>query len=559
MPPLDAHALDPLAAAREALAEGRWQAARALFEDALGHGRSPEALEGLGMAARWLGDGADALEAHEEAYRGYRQAGDGLAAARVATALALEYYAFRSEHAVASGWMERAARLLADAAPAAEHGWLALWRGHVDLQVRKDPAASLLRSAEGARIARALGSIDLEMLALAQEGLAMVSEGSVAEGMRRLDEAATAATAGELSDLDAIATVCCYLIDACRRVGDFDRALQWCDHVSGFCQRWGDRMTFSACRVQYADVLIWRGDWPGAERAIAINLEELRALNPAREGDALARLGELRRRQGRLDEAAELFARAERHPVALLGRGELALDRADPAGAIEAAERFLRRLSPESTTERAAGLELLARAQLAAGEPQQAGEVARELRTIADAADTDALRASAALVEGLVAAAAGEPAAAAGRLDAAAELFECAGGPYQAARARIALAGALHELGRLESAAEEAGAARTRLAALGADLDAGRAARLLRELGRDAPAPAAGLAGLTRREIEVLRLIGRGRSNQQIAAELVLSVRTVERHISNIYGKIGATGTAARAAAAAQALREGLS
>jgi DNA-binding NarL/FixJ family response regulator len=57
----------------------------------------------------------------------------------------------------------------------------------------------------------------------------------------------------------------------------------------------------------------------------------------------------------------------------------------------------------------------------------------------------------------------------------------------------------------------------------------------------------------------VLRLIGRGRSNQQIAAELVLSVRTVERHISNIYGKIGATGTAARAAAAAQALREGLS
>ncbi|MDX6647116.1 MAG: family transcriptional regulator, regulator of embCAB operon, partial [Miltoncostaeaceae bacterium] len=434
MPPPDAHSpvVDPLATARAALAEGRWQAARALFEDALGDGRSPEALEGLGMAARWLGDGAAALEAHEAAYRGYRQAGEGLAAARVATALALEYHAFRSEHAVASGWMERAARLLADAAPAAEHGWLALWRGHVDLQVRKDPAASLLRSAEGARIARALGSIDLEMLALAQEGLAMVSEGSVAEGMRRLDEAAAAATAGELSDLDAIATVCCYLIDACRRVGDFDRALQWCDHVSGFCERWDDRMTFSACRVQYADVLIWRGDWPGAERAIAVNLEELRVLNPAREGDAFARLGELRRRQGRLEEAAELLARADRHPVALLGRGELALDRGDPAGAVEAAERYLRRLSPESRTERAAGVELLARARLAAGAADAAGALAAELRTIADAVGTDALRASAALVEGLLAAASGDAATAAELLDAAAELFEGAGGPYQA-------------------------------------------------------------------------------------------------------------------------------
>src|SRR5205085_7178271 len=112
-----------------------------------------------------------------------------------------------------------------------------------ELQVGKDPAASRRRSAEGARIARAVGSIDLEMLALAQEGLAMVSEGGVAEGMRRLDEAAAAATGGELSDLDAISTVCCYLIDACKRVGDFERALQWCDHVSGFCERWDDRMT----------------------------------------------------------------------------------------------------------------------------------------------------------------------------------------------------------------------------------------------------------------------------------------------------------------------------
>ena len=52
------------------------------------------------------------------------------------------------------------------------------------------------------------------------------------------------------------------------------------------------------------------------------------------------------------------------------------------------------------------------------------------------------------------------------------------------------------------------------------------------------------MAGLTAREAEVLRLVAKGQSNKEIAAELVLSVRTVERHITNLYGKIDARGKA---------------
>src|SRR5262245_19147278 len=164
-----------------------------------------------------------------------------------------------------------------------------------------------------------------------------------------------------MQDLVAIGLSCCYMISACDRVRDYDRAVQWCTRLKAFCAKWGLRPLFAVCRTQYASICMWRGTWPEAERELAAATDELAASRPARTADGLVRLAELRRRQGRLVEAAEMFERAEPHGLASLGRAELAFDRGDPRAAAEQAERYLLRMPTQNRTDRAAGPELLAR------------------------------------------------------------------------------------------------------------------------------------------------------------------------------------------------------
>jgi tetratricopeptide (TPR) repeat protein len=221
---LDSSPTDRLQAGRDALARGGWEEARVCFESSLKDAESPEALEGLGMACWWLEDYATGIDARERAYRLFRRADDGRAAARVAIWLSNDYADFRGETAIANGWIQRAERLLDGVAPSPEHALLAYQKAHVALMGQRDPVAARRLSQEAAAIARSVGPADMEMLGVALEGLAMVTEGEVAEGMSRLDEATAAATAGELSDPAMIGTACCYLIRACEQVHDYDRA-----------------------------------------------------------------------------------------------------------------------------------------------------------------------------------------------------------------------------------------------------------------------------------------------------------------------------------------------
>jgi DNA-binding NarL/FixJ family response regulator len=309
--------------------------------------------------------------------------------------------------------------------------------------------------------------------------------------------------------------------------------------------------------------------------------DDLGTLQPAAAAEAVARLAELRRRQGRLEEAAALFQQAEAQPLrrlaskyVLLGRAELALDQDDPATAADLAERFLRGVGSGDRIERVAGLELLLRAQTAQAGPEGASAALAELQAIVAEVATEPLRALATSAEGRVAAARGDHQTARRRFEDAVDLFAQAGAPYEAAQARLELARALAVLGRSPAAAREARAAWAALGRLGAAREVERAENLLRHLAGPAPASAQqpeltthsqhgrsstplDPAGLTPREREVLGLIAAGRSNQAIAAELMLSVRTVERHISTIYGKLGAHGKVARAVATAYALRQG--
>lgn len=550
---------DQLAAGARALATGAWDEGLASFQAALAVAETPEALEGVATAAWWLDDIPLIFESRERAYRLYQQAGDRRGAARLATWLGLDHYLFRGEMARANGWLQRAHRLLNNVAPSFEHGWLALVEAHIALFERNDVATTKSLSATATTLAQSLELIDLEMLALALEGLALVSEGQVSEGMRQLDEASTAALAGEMTDPDSIVTACCYLIYACERVRDYDRAIQWCDRVAELCRRWSYRSMLGICRVHYAAVLTLQGDWTRADAELAAAMGTLSATRPVWAGEGTLRLAELRRRQGRLDEASRLFARVSPHPVALLGQAELALANGDPVAADQLVDRFLRRVPIQDRTERARGLEVAIRVKVALGALDHARAHLAELESAVALVATEPLWASVSFARGSVAAAAGDLEAARRAFEDAVDLFLHCGAPYEVILTRLELVPVLSATGQPVAAAAAAKSALDSARDLGAGLLAARASRLLRDLELPSSAGnAEALAGLTRREGEVLCLVARGQSNQQIAEHLFISRRTVERHISAIYAKIGAEGTAARAIATAYAIESGL-
>jgi LuxR family transcriptional regulator, maltose regulon positive regulatory protein len=270
--------------------------------------------------------------------------------------------------------------------------------------------------------------------------------------------------------------------------------------------------------------------------------------------EGIVRLAELRRRQGRLDEAAELFAQAEWHLLALLGSAEIALDRGDPRSAEDFLEQFLRHVPPENKTQRAAVLELLVRVQSALGERAGAAATLNDLREISTTVATQPLRASVNFSEGVVAAADGDYETARQRFEDAVNLFQRIGAPYETALARTELASTLSALGRSYAAEKMASAALESFQELGATREADRAVAVLRRLSTPERARET-LSGLTHRELEVLRLMAQGMSNQEIATSLVLSAHTIHRHVANVLGKLGVSS---RAAAVAQAARHDL-
>ena len=527
---------------RTELAAGRYQRAREAFERSLELEETPEALEGLGHAARWLVDPEVARSARERAYALYRDRGDRAKAAGVALWLGEDAKIVHGDEALAAGWYARSHTLLEGLDDVPERGWLAVREGDHALFDHADAVVALARAETAIELGRKHGDADLEQNGHALRGLASVTLGEVSEGMRELDAASTAAIAGELTATEA-GRVWCYLIYACQRVRDVQRAGEWCATVRRRAEELQHRPLFGYCRTHYAGVLTTRGEWEQAERELAAAADDFAAAAPGAASEAELALAELRRRQGRIDEAAAICDRYPAHHASLLCAAELAWDAGDAARARELLDRRNRKQPERVASSDLAGLDLAVRVHAAAGERGPAQEAARRLT---DLASTEASRAAAAYASGLSAA---DDAEARRSMEDAIDSWTSVGMPFETARARVALARNLRAAGREADANRELEAARAMLAEVGSTIDAA---------AMDSPlsAAAGGADGeLTARELEILRNVAEGLSDNEIAKKLYLSPHTVHRHVANIRTKLRQPS---RAAAAAQAARDGL-
>jgi len=541
------------------LEKGRWEEARQAFEEAMGTTESAEALAGSATASRWLDDIDAAITSMQRAYRAYVEGEASIDAANAAVWLAELFLDYRGEPAVASGWLQRARHRLKTEPDHPALVILAGMEAYLALAYDKDPPKARCLAEAALAPAQRLGDESVEIMAKAQLGLIRVSQEDMREGMRLLDEATAAAVAGELHRHGAVQTYC-FLITACERVRDFERVAQWARHVVALATDMGREDFAVFARTQYANVLIWRGEWVEAEHELASLVEDT-TNRPLTAAMALVQLSSLKRRQGNFEEADELLRHAEREPyrsgvrhLVLTARAALDLDRGDPQAAADMAERYLLAVSMDDPMERIEALEILVRARASLGEQEPAMRAAGELADIGAAISTDAVEGAARAASGVATRASGELDGARRAFEEAIALLDAGGAAHEVVRTRLELAETLILMGHPEAAGRDAEVAREGASRLGAAADVARAAHVLSGLRE----PPAGFEDLTSREVEILRLLAAGKSNSEMAEDLFVSVRTVERHVSNIYAKIGVCGRSGRVAAAAYAHTHGI-
>jgi DNA-binding CsgD family transcriptional regulator len=481
------------------------------------------------------------LELLERAHRAHLDGDRPLAALRCAFWIGVTL-AQKGEMGPAGGWLARAERLLErESGERVERGYLLL-PVIFQHEARGDLEAAAAAASEAASIGETFEDADLFALAAHEQGHILIRSGHPSEGLRLLDEVMVAVTAGELSPIVS-GIVYCGVILACQDAHEVRRAAEWTSALTGWCDRQPDLVAFTGrCRVHRAEIMQLHGSWlealEEAQRAVERCLE---GENQVAAGEAYYRQGEIRRLIGDGGAAEEAYREASR-----LGRepqpGLSLLRLAQGKG--EAAAAAIRRAAGEAT-EQSERLELLpacVEIMLATDDLDTARSAGAELESIAERHPSDAVGALAAQAQGMIALAEREAPAALASLRRAERLWQETKAPYETARVRELLARACREHGDDDTATLELEGARDTFARLGAAADLARV---------DALAPTTASVdshGLTKRELEVLRHIAAGKSNKEVAAALVVSVRTVDRHVSNIFAKLGVSSRAAATA-----------
>jgi DNA-binding NarL/FixJ family response regulator len=506
-------------------------------------------LELLATSAYMLGREQEYREILERAYRAHLDADAPLAAVRCAHWIAVAL-AVRGELGRANGWLGRAERLVErEGTDCVERGYLLIPR-IIEQEAAGELERAAATAAEAAAIGERFGDPDLFSIATHARGGVLIGLGKLKDGLALLDMAMVAVVAGEVSPVSS-GIVYCGVILACEQAHDLRRAREWTTTLTQWCDGQPDLVAFTGrCLVHRAQIMRMDGSWEEAiEEARRAAERCLKGENPVAAGEAHYQRGEVHRLRGEHKAAEEAYREASGHGwepqpgLALLRFAQ---------GNRRAAEAAIRRAVSEAgdVGRRARLLPAYVEILVAVGDLEGAEEGCDELDSIAGREEEPgALAAMAAQARGLVDLAAGHPEAALAALRRASELWRRFRAPYESARARELIGLACRNLGDEDTATLELEAAQETFARLGAATDLARI-RGPAGLGNDVDSH-----GLSKRELEVLRLLCAGDTNREIAANLVVSVRTVDRHVSNIYAKLGVSS---RAAATTYAHEHGL-
>lgn len=537
---------DLLAAARDAYTRRDWPGAyRALSSIRQRSELDTDDLYALGDAAWWLGLIKETLSISEECYRRYLKEGRPLRAAMNALDAGFTWI-MRGELAIGSGWLSRARQLLADQPPCAEQAFL-VWMDAAESLAAGDLDTALVAARQVQEAGQRFTSPTLTSLGLLTEGMVAIQRGELKRGFALLDEAMLPVLAGQVQP-EWAGTIYCQMMAVCHDLADFNRARQW----TAATQRWCEELSSAAmflgiCRIHRVQLMQLGGQWTRAEAEAAVACTELAEMNVDVVAEAHYQWAELFRLRDDLPAAEREYRRVEelgRNPQPGLALLRLAQGQGDQAAA---GLRVALADVPAATPRRARLLVAQAEVALAEGDLATAVQADRELAGIADRLPTPGFTAWSHHTSGTVALAQDQVQEALDRLQAALQAYGELAAPYHAARVRVQMADAFERLGDAKAAAVE----RDSAVAVFAQLGARQQHRLLANKRQ----PHQLAAGLTEREAEVLNQIAAGSTNKEVAATLVLSEKTVARHLANIYLKLGVTS---RTAAASWAYQHGI-
>jgi DNA-binding CsgD family transcriptional regulator len=533
--------------ARQAYADRRFGAALEAFGHAGPAGaRSADDLLAWSGAAWWLGRAEEALALAELGHR--RLLADGSTTRAAQEAIGLGFLLMlRGDLAEGSGWIQRGRSLLEQSSDELAAGYAAQFDAEDALR-SGDPDRAVERARAARDVARRAGDHALLSLALMTEGTARLGIGPMADGLSLLDEAMLPVQAGAVPP-DFAGNLYCQMIAICWELADLRRAREWTAAIARWCAGFESAVMFSGiCRMHQVQLRQVAGEWDLAAEQASVVCAELVGMNVAVVAEGHYLRADLLRLRGRVDEAAAGYLRAHelgRDPqpgLALLGAQSGAV------GAAVASVRSSLTAHRGPAYGRAPLLRALVDLALEARDLEVARGASAELAGIARRWRSDGLLAAAAQAGGAVALASGQPAEAMTSLREAVARWRELDAPYDCARARVVLAQALSALGDDSSARLERRAAERALTGLGAAVD-------LRRLAGSTAGGTASPGGLTSREAEILALVARGDTNRQVAAALVISEKTVARHLANVHRKLGVS---TRTAAVAWARRNGL-